>query len=133
MVKTMKRGLSLMFVLSLLVSMLMIPAEATNGSKSVTVTECGNGSKYATIYTDKSFLGLKTMKVTVTNTSKTRTIALYRNIGCGRVGYGYIGELYPGRSMSFSAKANGASYSFMVRRSSGRGSATVDFTIKNGY
>ena len=68
MVKTMKRGLSLMFVLSLLVSMLVIPAKATNTTKSVTIPSYGNSIKYATIYTDKSFLGLKKTTVTVTNT-----------------------------------------------------------------
>ena len=131
MVKTMKRGLSLMFVLSLLVSMLMIPAKATNGSKSVTLASYGKSTGYATIYTDKSFLGLKTTTVTVRNTSRSRTIALYQNIG--RIGYAYAGNLGPGQSKSFSAKANGAIYSFMVQRSSGSGSATVTFNIKNGY
>lgn len=131
MVKTMKRGLSLMFVLSLLVSMLVIPAKATNTTKSVTIPSYGNSIKYATIYTDKSFLGLKKTTVTVTNTSRSRTIALYQNIG--RIGYAYAGDLGPGRSKSFSAKANGAVYSFMVQRSWGSGSATVQFRITNGY
>ena len=131
MVKTMKRGLSLMFVLSLLVSMLAIPAKATNGSKSVTLKSIGKSTEYVTIYTDKSFLGLKTTTVTVKNTSRSRTISLYKNMGC--IGYAYAGDLGPGQSKSFSAKANGARYSFMVQRSWGSGNATVNFTIKNGY
>ncbi|MBR3569296.1 MAG: hypothetical protein IKN96_00635 [Oscillibacter sp.] len=131
MVKTMKRGFSLMFVLSLLVSMLVMPAEATNGSKSVTVRSSGKSTQYATIYTDRSFMGWKTTTVTVRNTSRNRTIALYNNIG--RIGYAYAGNLTPGRSKTFSAKANGTVYSFMVQRAGGRGDATVQFTIKNGY
>ena len=129
MVKAMKRGFSLLFVISLLASMLMIPAEATNGSKSATV----NSSKIqcVTIYTDKSFLGLKTTTVTVTNTSKYRSVSLYKNIGC--VGYAYAGDLNPGCSKSFSAKANGAVYGFKLQRSWGSGNATVTFRITNGY
>ena len=129
--KTLKRGLSLMFVITLLASMLMIPAEATNGSKSISIASYGKSTDYATIYTDNSFLGLKTTTVTVTNTSRFRTIALYKNMGC--VGYAYVGNLGPGQSKSFSAKANGAKYSFMVQRSGGSGNATVQFNIKNGY
>ncbi len=131
MLKTMKRGFSLLFVISLLASMLVIPAEATNGSKSATITANGKSVQYVSVYTDKSFLGLKTTTVTVKNTSRTRTIALYKNMGC--VGYAYAGNLTPGRSMSFSAKANGTRYSFMLQRAGGSGSATVQFTIKNGY
>ena len=111
--------------------MLVIPAKATNTSKSVTIPNYGNSVKYATIYTDKSFLGMKKTTVTVTNTSRSRIVALYQNIG--RIGYAYSGNLGPGQSKSFSAKANGAIYSFMVQRASGSGSATVRFRITNGY
>ena len=131
MVKTMKRGLSLMFVLSLLVSMLAIPAEATNKTKSVSLPSYGKSTEYVSVYTDKSFLGLKKTTVTVKNTSRSRTISLYKNMGC--IGYAYAGDLGPGQSKSFSAKANGARYSFMVQRSWGSGSATIQFRITNGY
>ena len=131
MVKTMKRSVSLLFVISLLASMLVMPAKATNGSKSATLPSYGKSTEYVTIYTDKSFLGLKKTTVTVTNTSRNRTVALYKNMGC--VGYAYAGDLWPGRSMSFSAKANGTRYSFMVQRAGGSGSATVTFRITNGY
>ena len=127
--KTMKRGLSLMFVLSLLVSMLAIPAKATNGSKSATVAP-SQSTKYVYIYSDKSFLGLKKTTVTVTNTSSDCTVGLYKNMG--NAGYAYAGDLWPGRSMSFSAKANGTTYSFKLQRA-GSGSATVQFSITNGY
>ena len=125
MVKTMKRGLSLMFVLSLLVSMLAIPAKATNGSKSVTVG-LGHNTEYVTVYTDKSFLGLKKTTITITNNSKSRTISLHK-------GYADEGELGPGKSKTISVKANGATYSFVVQSSWGSGNASVNFSIKNGY
>ena len=131
MVKTMKRSVSLLFVISILASMLVMPAKATNGSKSATLPSCGKSTQYVTIYTDKSFLGLKKTTVTVTNTSRNRTVALYKNMGY--IGYAYAGDLWPGRSMSFSAKANGTRYSFMVQRAGGSGSATVQFRITNGY
>ncbi|MBQ6207844.1 MAG: hypothetical protein IJK52_12285 [Oscillospiraceae bacterium] len=131
MVKTMKRSVSLLFVLSLLVSMLAIPAKATNGSKSVALPSIGKSTDYVYIYSDKSFLGLKKTTVTVTNTSKTRSVFLYKNLGS--IGYEQAGELPPGRSKSFPAKANGTTYSFQVQRGSGSGNASVTFAIKNGY
>ena len=129
MVKTMKRGLSLMFVLSLLVSMLVIPAKAAPTPISIP----SKGTKYVTIYTDRSFLGLKTTVVTFENTSRD-TIVLYQKVGSA--GYVKAGILTPGgptESLRFSAKANGKSYTFKLERAWGRGDAIVNYTVNNGY
>ncbi|MBR4545901.1 MAG: hypothetical protein IKO14_08045 [Oscillibacter sp.] len=123
MVKTMKRGLSLMFVLSLLVSMLVIPAKAAD--KKATVGY-GHTWEDVTIHTNKSFLGLQKTKVEVKNTSSTRTITLYQNNAV-------LGDIRPGKSKSLSLKANGKAHTLSVQSASGSGSATVNFTIKNGY
>ena len=131
MVKTMKRGFSLLFVISLLASMLVIPAAATNSNYNVTIKRNGSSVQYATIHTDKSFLGLKTTTVIVKNTS-SRSIVLYDSIG--RIGYAYTCNLNPGCSHKFTAKANGKEYGIRLQRGSwGSGDAVAQVTIKNGY